>query len=299
MLRFVAGWLTLLIASLPLSAGQDHPALRVVPDAELLLELQSAPNDNPERVTRLVELYRQAGAVDDDIARAPVAARRPTDPPLDNVIVTKKGETDRLIVVGGHLDKVRPGGGIIDDWSGACMAANLYQAIRDVPTRHTFQFVGFAYEEQGLLGSRAMVVALGEEPEEKVRAMVNLECLGVGGPFLWTNGSNNSMEALAHQVADRVGLPLVDHEIKGVGADSIPFDRAGIPSLTFDGLPTDKFALIHSDNDRYENVDPDVYVTTYRLVTHYLLELDRAPDDAITPDPAPPVPPPSPTDTRP
>ncbi len=267
--------------------AEDGPLPVLVPDQELLEELKSAPLSDLERVDRLEELYRQAGAVDEQIKRVPITARRPGDPPLDNVVITKPGEEERVIVVGGHLDKVRLGTGVIDDWSGASLAANIYQAIRQIPTRHTIRFVGFAYEEQGLLGSKAFVDQLGEDAASSVRAMINLECLGVGGPFLWTNGSSDRLEALAHQVADQHQLPLIDHVIMGVGADSIPFDRVGIPNLTFDGLPSDRFHLIHSDEDRFENVNPEVYVTTYRLVTHYLLMLDRAPDDVFEPAEAP------------
>ena len=119
--------------------------------------------------------------------------------------------------------------------------------------------MGFAYEEQGLVGSRLYVESLGEEGVEQIEAMVNLEVLGVGGPFLWTNGSTDALEAIAHRVAEEIGLPLEDHVIPGVGADSIPFERAGIPVITFDGLPLDRFELIHSEKDQFENVDQDVY----------------------------------------
>jgi Iap family predicted aminopeptidase len=273
------------------TGAQETKAPVLVLEEELLNELKSAPNENLDRVQRLKELYVQAGAIEADIELVPVKPRRESDPPLDNVIVTKRGETDQTIVVGGHLDKVRAGTGIVDDWSGACMATNLYQAIRELPTKHTFRFVGFAYEEQGLLGSKQYVEALGDHAKEKVDAMVNLECLGVGGPFLWTNGSTDGMEAIAHRVANRLELPLVDHVIQGVGADSIPFDRAGIPNLTFDGLPLDRFKVIHSEEDRFESIDAKAYVTTYQLVTHYLLELDRAPAEELapTPDPTPKV----------
>lgn len=291
----VIGWIACLVALAAPCAAQEGPGPVLAPDREVLDELKSAPGANPERVERLVELYRQAGATDDVITRTPIEARREGDPPLDNVVITKPGETDLVIVVGGHLDKVRRGGGVIDDWSGACMTANLYQALRAVPTRHTFRFVGFAYEEQGLVGSGKFVEALTEEERGRVRAMINLECLGVGGPFLWTNGSTDALEAVAHQVAERSQLPLIDHVIEGVGADSIPFERVGIPNLTFDGLPVDRFQLIHSDQDLYENIDPKSYVTTYRLVTHFLLELDRAPDEVFAREA--PAPPPAPVGT--
>jgi putative aminopeptidase FrvX len=263
----------------PIAGLGQEPVAVPVAAGELIEELASAPLENTERVSRLRELYEQAGAPAEAITLQEVPGRREDDPLLHNVIVTKPGETGEVIVVGGHLDKVAAGSGVIDDWSGACMASNLYQAIKDLPTKHTFVFMGFAYEEQGLVGSRLYVDQLGEEGAANVRAMVNLEVLGVGGPFLWTNGSNDDLEAIAHQVAEENDLPLEDHVIPGVGADSIPFERAGIPTITFDGLPVDRFELIHSDKDQFENVDQEAYLRTYALVLKYLQQLDRS--DAI------------------
>lgn len=268
--------LFVLISALPASA--QEPAPIPVSSDELLKELASAPLENPDRVLRLKELFEQAGAPAEAISLQEVPGRTPEDPILHNVIATKPGATDKVIVVGGHLDKVPAGHGIIDDWSGACMTTNLYQALKDVPTQHTFVFMGFAHEELGLLGSRRYVEDLGEEGVGSIRAMVNLECLGAGGPFVWSNGSNDDLEAIAHRVAMASELPLESHVIRGVGADSIPFDQVGIPTITFDGLPLDRFELIHSDKDRFENVETEVYETTYALVLKYLLELDRSED---------------------
>lgn len=253
--------------------ADDAPAL--VAEPELLKELKAAPRENPARERGLRALYEQAGAGPQSIALQAVPIVGDPGPVLHNVIVTKPGQTDAVIVVGGHLDKVPPGDGVIDDWSGACLATNLYQALRPLPTRHTFVFIGFAHEERGLLGSRAYVASLSPEARAKITAMVNLECLGVDGPFLWTNGSTVWLEVLAHRVAEADGLPLRDHALEGVVADSIPFKQAGIPTITFDGLPAARFGLIHSEHDTYANIRPACYVHAYRVVAAFLLALDR------------------------
>jgi putative aminopeptidase FrvX len=268
--------LCVLLSAIPSIAQEPTPS--PVASEELLNELAAAPLENPDRVARLKELFEQAGAPAGAITLQDVPGLEPEQPVLQNVIATKPGETDQVIVIGGHLDKVPAGHGVIDDWSGACMTTNLYQAVKDVPTRHTFVFIGFAHEELGLLGSKLFVNELGDEGVGSIRAMVNLECLGAGGPFVWSNGSNDDLEAMAHQVAKAHELPLESHVIRGVGADSIPFDQVGIPTITFDGLPLDRFELIHSDKDRFENVDTSVYESTYALVLKYLLALDRSED---------------------
>jgi hypothetical protein len=268
-----------LVLVLPARAPRAEDAPAQVAERELLEELRSAPRGNEAREKTLRALYQQAGARPEDITLQAVPTRDKPEPVLHNVIVTKPGQTDAVIVVGGHLDKVPPGDGVIDDWSGACLATNLYQSLRPVRTRHTFVFIGFAHEERGLLGSRAYVASLSPEARAKVMAMVNLECLGVDDPFLWTNGSTDRLEALAHRVAEEGGLPLHDHVIEGVGADSIPFDRAGIPTITFDGLPATRFDLIHSEHDTYANIRPGCYVNAYHVASRFLMALDREDGD--------------------
>ncbi|MCS6859545.1 MAG: M28 family metallopeptidase [Abditibacteriales bacterium] len=272
---------TLLIVSLVLiaygaSAYRAENVPSFLPEQELLDELQAAPQDNVEREKKLRELYLQAGAQPEDITLQGVKTNNPHDPVLHNVIVTEKGETDAVIIVGGHLDKVSVGQGVIDNWSGATLAANLYQTLKPLKMKHTFVFIGFAYEERGLLGSRAYVASLSAEQKKRVKAMVNLECLGVDDPFIWTNGSTDSLEVIAHRVARENNLPLRDHVLNGVGTDSIPFEQAGIPNITFDGLAQENFRFIHSALDNFSNIKPPAYQNAYRLVTQFLMALDKS-----------------------
>ena len=76
------------------------------------------------------------------------------------MICTLPGTGEGVIVVGGHFDHTLRGAGIIDNWSGATMVANLLQALGTERRRHTFVFVAFAREEEGLLGSKAFVHGL-------------------------------------------------------------------------------------------------------------------------------------------
>ena len=65
------------------------------------------------------------------------------------------GEHPRKIIVGVHFDSVG-GDGIIDNWSGAVLLPTLFEFTRDTQRRHAFEFVGFAAEEKGVLGSSRM-----------------------------------------------------------------------------------------------------------------------------------------------
>ncbi|HEX8236151.1 MAG TPA: M28 family peptidase [Abditibacteriaceae bacterium] len=259
-----------------IATSQASP--KQVPTSELLGELKAAPKQNTARQNKLIALFRQAGARPADIRLQqvwPLQNRRSSDPVLNNIIVTKKGMAPGVIVVGAHFDKVASGSGVIDNWSGAAMVANLYQTLRPLQTRHTFQFVGFAYEEQGTLGSRDFLVPMLNAERRGIKAMVNLECLGVDGPFLWTNGSHDKLEAFARSVAAANKLPLQSHDLPNVSSDSAPFARYGIPVIGFDGLAVERLSLIHSERDQWGAINPTRYAATYKLLTQFLRALDK------------------------
>ncbi|MBL8149295.1 MAG: M28 family peptidase [Blastocatellia bacterium] len=243
-------------------------SVKLVTQEELQTELCNVPTKNSEREEAMINLLVQAGADKTDIKFQVVDGAR-------NIYVVKEGRTDKFIVVGGHIDKVNPGKGVIDDWSGASAVSNIYQAIKDLPTEHTIVFIGFAKEESGLLGSRAYVQSLGEEARARCKAMVNLECLGPAEAHIWVNGSDESLIDILRTTATKSQLPLKEHRLYGVSADSNSFRAKKIPAITIDGLPEEKFGLIHSENDSCGNVNPTFYYDSYRLAVDYLLELDK------------------------
>lgn len=262
-----AAWRTALDAQT--SAPQPTPL------ATMLEELKAAPRENPAREEKLRELYLSAGAKPDEVRfhevslNGAVAGR--------NLIVSRAGDTAVTLVFGAHLDKVTAGQGVIDDWSGCVLVKNLYAALRNVKTKHTLWFVGFSLEERGLQGSRQLVEKIMRDRDPIVVAMANFECLGVGGPFVWANGSNEKMKQLAHRVAQEKQLELTDHTINGVSADSLSFERVGIPSLTIDGLPLEKLrGIIHTENDNFSAVVPERFEAAYKLAIELALAMDKS-----------------------
>lgn len=239
---------------------------------ELMEELCNVPLDNSQREDFMAKLFIQAGAKETQIQRQAIDI---SENPIHNIYLVKPGQTKNVIVIGAHLDHVAIGQGVIDDWSGICAVTNIYQAIKDIPTQHTIVFIGFTSEEQGLLGSKAYVRSLSEKTKALHKYMINLECLGLSESLIWVNGSDKELVDIAYSVAQKESLPLENHTLQGVGADSNSFRAANIPAITIDGLPTSKFSYIHSENDKCENVNQNFYYNSYRLAVNYLLELDK------------------------
>jgi hypothetical protein len=260
-----------LVLLFSLSPAHSRALPNLASKEELQTELCSAPFDNRERENAMAKLFQQAGARKGEIKYQIV------DGSARNVFVVKPGRTKDVIVVGGHIDHVDEGQGIIDDWSGACAVTNIYQAIKHIKTNHTIIFIGFVNEETGLHGSRAYVSGLTAQAKARHKAMINLECLGAGEAHIWTNGSDEELANRLRAVAAREQITLHDHKLDGVSADSDSFRAKNIPAITLDGLPVDKFPLIHSEKDLCENVNQAFYYDTYRLAVSYLLELDGAP----------------------
>ncbi|MEK7232800.1 MAG: M28 family peptidase, partial [Elusimicrobiota bacterium] len=207
----------------------SRPEGAVPSDEEMYGRMDRLPSTNSERMKFIVDLFKLGGAKDGDIVL------QDADRGRNNVIVTKKGKTDRVIVIGGHYDKVSEGLGKIDNGTGSTMVANLYQALQDVDTDATIVFVAFAREEEGLYGSRAYVRSLDKAKLGKIDAMINLDTLAVDGTFSWKNNSTRAVLDRLAQVSRESGHALKEDYLNGGDADSSTFRDAGIPAVTVYG----------------------------------------------------------------
>jgi len=88
-------------------------------------------------------------------------------------------------LVGAHFDRVDTGLGVADNWSGAALLPSFYQALLSSGRHHTFAFVGFADEGKGLIGSEFYASRISKEQAAKIRAMINLDTLGLSSTKIW------------------------------------------------------------------------------------------------------------------
>jgi Zn-dependent M28 family amino/carboxypeptidase len=233
----------------------------------VMQRLGSAPKQNAERQKALFEMFGKVGCqpTEQPIKRSKVA----------NVICVLKGESEDQIIVGGHLDHVEYGDGIIDDWSGASLLPTLYESLKSEPRHHTLIFVGFNKEEVGLVGSASYVKELSPTEKSHVKAMVNLECLGLTKTKVWLSHSDKALLAALAAVAKAMKLEVEGVNVEKVGtADSESFAAAGIPRITLHTVTQDTFPLLHSRNDNLKAIRPDDYYDNYRLAAGYLAALD-------------------------
>ncbi len=264
-------WTLALLACLWLAGpllAQDEPA--PVPREVLQARLHRFANSNAERRNNLQALFEEAGCGDDRLSDQPVKRSL-----LPNVICTLPGATDSVILVGAHFDFRGAGQGAADNWSGAALLPSLFQGLRDRPRRHTFVFVSFTDEEKGLRGSKEYAKRLKPADRARVRAMVNLDTLGLSASKVWSSRADPELAALLFRVAHSLNLPLERFNFERLGAsDSESFRKRKIPSITIHSLTRENHPILHSSRDQVGAIQPDSYYDTYRLVAAYLARLD-------------------------
>lgn len=242
-----------------------------VPRAKVEARLRSYDDDNSKRESSLHNLFVEAGCAGDALVEQTFAKKRPP-----NLSCTLPGTTDSVIVVGAHTDHVMSAGeGVVDDWSGAALLPSLFESLQTEPRRHTFIFVGFAEEERGLTGSTFYVSQLSKGQLTKIKAMVNLECLGLGPTNVWASYANPELLASLAHVANGFKIPLRGVNVEEVGSDdAIPFSKRKVPTISIHSVTSATFPILHSIRDDLRSMNLDEYYESYRLIAAYLSYID-------------------------
>ncbi len=175
-----------------------------------------------------------------------------------NVIAEIPGETDEIIVVGGHLDSWDLGTGAVDDGAGVAItmaAAKLVDELRGRPKR-TIRVVMWGAEEVGLIGARAYAQAHKDELENHVLAAESDFGAGRIWRFQTRFGEDDLVKAQTMARALRpLGVGPGDNNARG-GPDVQPLRAAGVPVVTLQQDGTDYFDLHHTPDDTLDKVDP-------------------------------------------
>lgn len=260
-------WLFLFVISLiGNTALAQNP--RIANQDDIEDDLQLAPCKANERREAVKKLFLKMGAKEDDVFVESFDKGT-------NLTVRIKGKTDETIIVGAHYDKVAEGCGAIDNWTGIVILAHLYKTISQYQTDKSYVFAAFDKEEDGLLGSKAMLKTIPKENYSKYCAMVNIDSFGFTAPQAADNMSAPEMVRLAKKVGDRLQVPFKDADIVGADADSSSFQRKKIPAITFHGLAYNWRNFLHSSNDKLENVNARSVYIGYRFVLEYIIELEN------------------------
>ena len=92
---------------------------------------------------------------------------------------------------------------MVDNWSGASLLPSLLYSLSAKPRQHTFVFIGFTAEEQGMVGSEFYTAQLTKQQRSIIDRMVNLDTLGLGPTKVWASHADKPMlEAVCRAAAE-------------------------------------------------------------------------------------------------
>jgi Zn-dependent M28 family amino/carboxypeptidase len=246
------------VASLIRSAGTDfhrnpHTGGGLRGQGATVVPAGALSNPDADQLARAIE--RADGPV---TVKLNIQVRTEESVQSGNVVGEIPGETDELIVIGGHLDSWDLGTGAIDDGAGIAIttaAAKLVGDLRGKPKR-TIRVVMWGAEEVGLYGARAYAEQHKDDLDRHILA--GESDFGAGRIYRFDSGFGDEtvakaapMQAALHRLAIASG-PNV-----GTGGPDVgPIRRLGVPVFTLRQDGTDYFDLHHTPDDTLDKVDP-------------------------------------------
>lgn len=176
-----------------------------------------------------------------------------------NVIGEIPGETDEIVIIGGHLDSWDLGTGAVDDGAGIGITLGAAKMILDLKRKpqRTIRVVMFGSEEVGLVGAKAYAEAYKTELDKHV---IGAES-DFGGGKIWRFDTRFGKDKLHFAAAIQavlgpLGIALGDNSASG-GPDMGPMRALGMPVATLKQNGWDYFDLHHTANDTFDKIKPE------------------------------------------
>ena len=189
------------------------------------------------------------------------------------------------IVIGAHLDHLglnpvlMPGAH--DNASGVAVLLSAAEALATsgIPFKRSIVFVAFGAEEQGVKGSE-FYVAHPFMPNEKTKAMLNLESVGRGESI--SAGSGRNFPQL-WEVIDRLNKKYIHRSVTASAnsnlarprQDAAHFLWANVPTISFGtgGSKPLPYATYHTSKDSPDIITPEIMEDLARLLFLTTVEL--------------------------
>jgi Zn-dependent M28 family amino/carboxypeptidase len=166
-----------------------------------------------------------------------------------NVIAeTPGGDSNRVVVIGAHLDSVTRGPGINDNGSGSATILEIAEvfAQQGREARNKLRFMWYGAEEFGLLGSEYYVENLTPEELDQIEMMLNFDMIGSPNfvRFVY-DGDNSAFPAAPPAVqAGPPGSGEIERVFaeyftsQGLASDPTPFNgRSDYGPFIAEGIP--------------------------------------------------------------
>jgi Zn-dependent M28 family amino/carboxypeptidase len=188
-----------------------------------------------------------------------------------NILVTKAGPLDTVIVVGAHYDAVGNSPGADDNASGTSLVLALAELFKDKTTRHTIAFQFYAGEEQGLLGSK-FYCNNPKWPVEQHLFMLNLDMVGYLTGELVMGSERPDVDTILTPLLSKYVFAKKITLRSARDSDNAPFADKGIP-IVF--LHTGLEANYHKKTDTADKLNYDGMVAICNYAYELILAIDK------------------------
>lgn len=160
----------------------------------------------------------------------------------------------KVVILGAHYDTTPNTQGANDNGSGIATLFTVISELTDDPLPFTLRIIAFGSEETGLHGSTFYVDSLSPEERGNILAMLNFDSVG-SGDFIEVTG-HTDLVGIVDTIASADNLKFKTGILpQGANSDHYPFEKNGIPTLTFFG---NDLSRINSPEDTIEFVKPDL-----------------------------------------
>lgn len=218
-----------------------------------------------------------------------------------SVIATLEGsgpQKNEIVVIGGHIDSISPGKapGADDNASGTATVMETFRIYVESGFRpnRTIQFMGYAGEERGLLGSQAIAAQYKAEGKVVVGALqFDMTMFPGATPRITfiTDYTNRDLTTFVQKLSDEyVKARWIEDKCGYACSDHASWNRAGYPSaFPFETAFDEYNPNIHTPRDTLDKLDPSHGNDYLKLAIAFGVEL--AESDATSTPPTPPTPP--------
>jgi carboxypeptidase Q len=204
-----------------------------------------------------------------------------------NVIATIKGSKypNEKIVIGGHLDSWDLATGAMDNGIGSFSVLDIARTFKtlNLKPKRTIEFVLFMGEEQGLLGSRALIRDyIKTNKFESIKYMINLDMVNNVQGF--NVGGRDEMLPFVREVGEKIKqidstfLNTVSNRA-GLHSDHQGFMIEGVPTMNPNGsFAPEALGCYHADCDRINIIDKKEMMNTVKYTSMMLYAIANATD---------------------
>ncbi|MGK0473757.1 MAG: hypothetical protein ACJAR0_004253 [Candidatus Azotimanducaceae bacterium] len=182
-----------------------------------------------------------------------------------NLICRVQGQQSGIIVIGAHYDKVQSGHGVADNWSGVVLVDELMRHFQAVTPTYTLEFVAFAAEEPGMLGSKSYLA----QQSQPIVAMINLDTLGLQSMII-AGEPDRALACQTAAIAKALEIPAKIQSSSEITGDWEPFMKVNIPAVGLHSVTKKTIKRIHHRRDRAGNADLKLLEDAYQVALNLI-----------------------------